>query len=68
MASDKKFFWHGILSLNELGTHAFFDVKIKKNVPDAPNTVAIFTGDIPPRSLTASDTLHATFLLENISA
>jgi hypothetical protein len=65
MPSDKNFFWHGILSLNELGAHAFFDVKIKKNVPDAPNAVRIFTSDIPPLLLTASDTLHATLLLEN---
>lgn len=64
-SSEKNFFWHGILSLNELGAHAFFDVKIKKNVPDAPNMVGIFTSDIPPLPLTASDTLHVTFLLEN---
>ena len=64
-ASDKNFFWHGILSLNELGAHAFFDVKIKKNVPDAPNMVGIYTSDIPPLPMTASDTLHVTFLLEN---
>ena len=65
MSSDKNFFWHGVLSLNELGAHAFFDVKVKKNVPDAPNMVGIFTSDIPPLSLTATDTLHVTFLLEN---
>jgi hypothetical protein len=65
MASDKNFFWHGILSLNELGAHAFFDVKIKKNVPDAPNMVGLLTTDIPPLPLTANDTLHVTFLLEN---
>jgi hypothetical protein len=44
---DKNFFWHGILSLNELGAHAFFDVKIKKNVPEAPNMVGLLTIDIP---------------------
>jgi hypothetical protein len=65
MASDKNFFWHGILSLNELGAHAFFDVKIKKNVPDAPNMVGIFTSDVPPLPLTLNDTFHVTFLLEN---
>jgi len=65
MSSEKNFFWHGILSLNELGAHAFFDVKIKKNVPDAPNMVGIMTSDIPPLPLTISDTLHVTFLLEN---
>lgn len=64
-ASEKNFFWHGVLSLNELGAHAFFDVKIKKNVPDAPNTVGIFTSDVPPLPLTATDTLHVTFMLEN---
>jgi hypothetical protein len=65
MSADKNFFWHGILSLNELGAHAFFDVKIKKNVPDAPNTVGIFTSDVPPLPLTATDTFNVTFLLEN---
>jgi hypothetical protein len=65
MSADKNFFWHGVLSLNELGAHAFFDVKIKKNVPDAPNNVGLFTSDIPPLPLTGSDTLHVTFLLEN---
>lgn len=65
MSSDKNFFWHGILSLNELGAHAFFDVKVKKNVPDAPNMVGIFTSDIPPLPLGQTDTLHVTFLLEN---
>ncbi|KAH0787922.1 hypothetical protein GPJ56_008130 [Histomonas meleagridis] len=48
-----------------MGAHAFFDVKIKKNVPDAPNMVGIFTNDIPPLPLGGSDTLHVTFLLEN---
>ena len=65
MSSDKNFFWHGILSLNELGAHAFFDVKVKKNVPDAPNMVGLFTSDIPPLPLSPTDTLHVTFLLEN---
>jgi hypothetical protein len=65
MSSDKNFFWHGVLSLNELGAHAFFDVKIKKNVPDAPNNVGLFTSDLPPLPLTGSDTFHVTFLLEN---
>jgi hypothetical protein len=65
MASDKNFFWHGILSLNELGAHAFFDVKIKKNVPEAPNMVGLLTTDIPPLPMTGNDTLHVTFLLEN---
>ena len=63
--SDKNFFWHGILSLNDLGAHAFFDVKIKKNVPDAPNQVGISTSDIPPLPMNPGDTLHVTFLLEN---
>ena len=61
----KNFFWHGVLSLNDMGAHAFFDVKIKKNVPDAPNMVGIYTSDIPPFPLGASDSLHVTFLLEN---
>lgn len=65
MSSDKNFFWHGILNLNDLGAHAFFDVKIKKNVPDAPNQVGIMTSDIPPLPMNETDTLHATFLLEN---
>ena len=65
MSSEKNFFWHGILSLNDLGAHAFFDVKIKKNVPDAPNMVGIMTSDIPPLPMTPNDTLHVTFLLEN---
>jgi hypothetical protein len=65
MASEKSFFWHGILSLNDHGPHAFFDVKIKKNVPDAPNTVGLFTSDVPPLPLTGNDVFHVTFLLEN---
>lgn len=66
MSSDKNFFWHGILHLNELGAHAFFDVKIKKNVPDAPNMVGIMTSDIPPLPMmNETDSLHVTFLLEN---
>jgi hypothetical protein len=36
-----------ILSLNELGAHAFFDIKIKKNVRDAPNMLGLLTTDIP---------------------
>jgi hypothetical protein len=47
MAANKNFFWHEILSLNELGSHAFVDVKIKKNAPDAPNAVGIFTSEFP---------------------
>lgn len=65
MSSDKNFFWHGILSLNDLGEHAFFDVNIKKNVPDAPNMVGIYTNDIPPLPMSSSDIMNVTFLLEN---
>lgn len=65
MSSDKNFFWHGILNLNDLGAHAFFDVKIKKSVPNAPNFVGIMTSDIPPLPLEKGDSLHVTFLLEN---
>lgn len=65
MSSEKNFFWHGILSLNDLGEHAFFDVKIRKNVPGAPNIVGIYTDDIPPLPMSASDIMNVTFLLEN---
>ena len=65
VSAEKNFFWHGILTLNDNGSHAFFHVEVKKNVPDAPNKVGIFTNDVPPLPMGDGDVMHVSFLLEN---
>ena len=52
------------MSLNDQLGHVFFDVRIKKNVPDAPTMIGLYTSDIPPMPLTSTDTLTVTFVLE----
>ncbi len=63
-AAQKSFFWNGILQLNEMGEHAFFDVKVKKNAENA-HQVFLQTTDVPALPIGKDDTLRVTFLLEN---
>lgn len=62
---ERTFFWHGVLSLNENGGHTFFDVRLKKQVKGAPAMIGLYTNDIPPFPLTATDTLTCELMLEN---
>jgi len=62
-AADAKFFWHGILWLNDLGEHAFFDIRSRHSVD--MSTASVFSTDVPPLLVRAEDSLHVMFLLEN---
>ena len=64
LSLDKNIFWTGYLCLNDMGGHVFFDVRVKKNVPDAPAMIGLYTSDIPPMPLSSTDTLNVTFTLE----
>lgn len=46
-------------------TPAFFEVKTRKEVPDAPNQIGLFTNDLPPIPVNVSDSCHITFRIEN---
>ncbi|KAJ3434208.1 hypothetical protein M0813_24205 [Anaeramoeba flamelloides] len=59
------FFWHGILSLNDFGEHAFFDIKVRKKSQKNPPIVSIYSSDIPPIPVRSEDTLNVKILLEN---
>lgn len=62
---EKNFFWHGILTINEFNVISFFDVKTKKDVPDAPTMIGLYTNDVPAIMITESDTVHVNFNIEN---
>ena len=46
-------------------TPAFFEVKTKKDVPDAPNMIGLYTGDLPALPLSETDTMHVSFSIRN---
>jgi len=58
------YFWHGVLWVNDLGEHAFFDVK-KQVSPETGATLS--TTDVPPLLIRPDDKLHVMILLENIT-
>ena len=64
LSLDKSFFWTGTMELNDNGGHVFFDVRIKKNVPNQPIMIGLYTNDIPPFPLTSTDTIVIKFILE----
>ena len=65
MAEHRSFFWHGVLSLNDLGEHAIFNIKVRKASVGGPNLVALYTADLPPVPVRARDVVRIIFLLEN---
>lgn len=62
---EKNFFWHGVLVINDTNYHSFFDVKTKKDVPDAPNMIGLYTSDVPALPLAETDTMQVSFSIEN---
>ena len=44
---------------------AFFDVKTKKDVPEQPNMIGLYTNDVPAVPVTDSDSIHVAFNIEN---
>ncbi|EAX86551.1 hypothetical protein TVAG_399850 [Trichomonas vaginalis G3] len=64
LSLDKNVFWTGTLQINDMGGHVFFDVRVKKAVPDAPAMIGLYTNDIPPFPLSSTDTLNIAFTLE----
>ncbi|KAJ5068654.1 hypothetical protein M0811_02597 [Anaeramoeba ignava] len=63
--TNKSFFWHGILALNDFGEHAFFDIKVRKSSKENSSHISIYTSDVPPIPVQSEDTVRVTFLLEN---
>lgn len=62
--SLRGFFWHGIVWKNEVGEHAFYDVKIRSGASDYSSTT-LMTSDLPPLVVREDDTVRVLFLLEN---
>merc|ERR1711879_806682 len=65
MEARRSFFWNGVLQLNEVGEHSFFDIRVRKT-QDNPPQVFVYTSDLPPLPMKSKyDVLKVTFLLEN---
>lgn len=64
---DKTMFWHCTLQLNENGPHTFFDVKSVRSVPCGSGYMGLFTSDIPPFQLNATDRLKCSIILESMA-
>ncbi|KAL6054630.1 CARDB domain-containing protein [Balamuthia mandrillaris] len=64
-SNTPSFFWNGILTVDDNGSHSFFAIKLTKDLSSSPPKVSLFTSDLPPVPVTKETTLRATFLLEN---
>lgn len=62
---EKRQFWHGIMTVNDNLITSFFDVKVKRDVPDSQNMIGLFTDDLPAVPVSTNDTIQVVFNLEN---